>query len=151
VGGTVLLPDVVLPMAAPSLLSRLPPLRVPADLADAPLLRTPLEPWAPWFKAAGLPWPEPDQGPRLLDLGLTLEAALGGQGVALARPSLARTWLDTGALLPLFDVHATPAHQYHLLPYAAGGVAAQFAQWLQQACERIAREALAQLAARRPA
>jgi hypothetical protein len=30
-------------------------------------------------------------------------------------------------------------------------VAAQFAQWLQQACERIAREALAQLAARRPA
>jgi DNA-binding transcriptional LysR family regulator len=151
VGGTVLMPDVVLPMAAPSLLSRLPPLRVPADLAHAPLLRTPLEPWAPWFEAAGLPWPEPDQGPRLLDLGLTLEAALGGQGVALARPSLARTWLDTGALLPLFDVHATPAHQYHLLPYAAGGVAAQFAQWLQQACERIAREALAQLAARRAA
>lgn len=148
-GGTVLMPDVVLPMAAPSLLSRLPPLRTPADLARAPLLRTPLEPWTPWFEAAGLSWVEPDQGPRLLDLGLTLEAALGGQGVALARPSLARTWLENGALVPLFDVQATPAHQYHVLPHATGGAAAAFAQWLQRSCERIAREALEQLAARR--
>ncbi|NML14778.1 LysR substrate-binding domain-containing protein [Azohydromonas caseinilytica] len=149
VGGTVLMHDVVLPVAAPSLLARLPRLRTPADLAHAPLLRTPLEPWAPWFAAAGLPWPEPDEGPRLLDLGLTLEAALGGQGVALARPSLARAWLENGALIPLFDVQVMPAHQYYVAPHAASGAAPQFAQWLQRACERIAREAVAVVAARR--
>ena len=69
--GNVLLDDRVLPVAAPSLIARLPPMRTPADLAAAPLLRTPLEPWTPWFRAAGLAWPEPTTGPRLVDLGLT--------------------------------------------------------------------------------
>jgi hypothetical protein len=69
--------------------------------------------------------------------------------VALGRPSLARTWLESGALVPLFDVRATPVHQYHVLPYATGGAAAAFAQWLQRSCERIARKALEQLATRR--
>ena len=95
----VLLCEQVLPLAAPALLARLPPLRRPADLARAPLLRTPLQPWTPWFRAAGLDWPEPAEGPKLLDLGLTLEAAVSGQGIALARPALARPWLAAGSLL----------------------------------------------------
>ena len=65
-------------------------------LAGLPLLRSPLEPWQPWFRVAGLDWPEPCAGPRLLDLGMTLEAAANGRGVALARPSLARAWLPRG-------------------------------------------------------
>ncbi len=143
-GGTPLMHDVVLPLAAPALLARLPPLRMPADLARAPLLRTPLEPWAPWFRAAGLDWAEPTHGPKLVDLGLTLEAAVSGQGVALARPSLARHWLASGTLLALpFGVTAVPLNQYHLLPHAAGGAAADFAQWLAQVCAREAAQSLA--------
>ena len=146
-GGTLLMHDVVLPMIAPGLLARLPALREPADLAHAPLLRTPIEPWAPWFAAAGLIWPEPAHGPKLVDLGLTLEAAVSGQGVALARPSLARHWLESGALRPLFSVHAQPTHQYRLMPHATSGPAAQCARWLVDASRRWADEALALVSA----
>jgi DNA-binding transcriptional LysR family regulator len=143
-GGTPLMDDVVLPMAAPALLARLPALHAPADLAGAPLLRTPLEPWAPWFAAAGLDWAEPTHGPKLVDLGLTLEAAVSAQGVALARPSLARTWLASGALVALpFGVLARPATQYYVMPHAPGGAAALFAQWLGRACAQVATDALA--------
>ena len=147
-GGTLLMNDVLLPMIAPSLLARLPAMQEPADLARAPLLRTPIEPWAPWFAAAGLAWPEPALGPKLVDLGMTLEAAVSGQGVALARPSLARHWLESGALRPLFAVHAQPAHQYRLLPHAAGGPAAECARWLVDASRRWADEALALVSVR---
>jgi len=141
-GEAALMHDVVLPVASPALLTKLPPLRTPADLAHAPLLRTPLEPWTPWFRAAGLPWPEPTQGPKLVDLGLTLEAAVSGQGVALARPSLARSWLAAGVLRPLFPITAPPANQYYLLPHAGDGAPLLFAQWLRGVCEPLARDAL---------
>lgn len=139
-GGRPLLQDRLLPMAAPALLARLPPLRVPTDLRHAPLLRTPIEPWTPWFRAAGLDWPEPTAGPRLVDLGLTLEAAVAGQGVALARPSLARHWLAGGSLKPLFGIAAEPATQYFLVP-CAGAAATAFADWLAATCAEVAREA----------
>lgn len=147
-GGEPLLDDRVVPVAAPALLQRLPPLREPRDLQQAPLLRTPLEPWAPWFAAAGLDWGEPAQGMKLVDLGLTLEAAVSGQGVALARPSLARHWLASGALQPLFGIDAAPAWRYYLLPHAAHGPAAAFAAWLRTECEDAARAAAALVSGR---
>ena len=132
--GEALLAEQVIPVAAPALLARLPPLREPADLAHATLLRTPIEPWTPWLRAAGLAWPEPASGTKLVDLGLTLEAAVSGQGVALARPALARHWLDTGTLRPLFGVTVAAAQPYRLAPHAAGGAAALFAHWLRDTC-----------------
>ncbi|WP_341886914.1 LysR substrate-binding domain-containing protein [Variovorax sp. YR752] len=147
-GGEPLLDERVVPVAAPALLQRLPPLREPRDLQQAPLLRTPLEPWAPWFAAAGLDWGEPAQGMKLVDLGLTLEAAVSGQGIALARPSLARHWLASGALRPLFGIGAAPAWRYYLLPHAAQGPAADFAAWLRAECEEAARAAAALVSGR---
>lgn len=135
-----LMRDVLVPMAAPALLQRLPALRTPADLRHAPLLRTPLDPWTPWFRAAGLDWPEPSRGPRLVDLGLLLEAAVSGQGIALARPSLALPWLRSGALQPVSTLSIPAALPYHLLPHAAQGAAPGFAAWLQQICEQVAAE-----------
>jgi len=141
----LLLREQVLPLAAPALLARLPPLREPADLKNAPLLRTPLQPWAPWFRAAGLDWPEPAQGPKLVDLGLTLEAAVSGQGVALARPSLARHWLCTRCLVAPLALRAWPKQQYQLLPHAGDGAAADFAAWLKALCVQLQREAQEEL------
>jgi len=140
-GGPLLLDDRVLPVAAPALIARLPPLRTPADLSAAPLLRTPLEPWTPWLRAAGLDWPEPASGPKLVDLGLTLEAAVSGQGVALARPSLARHWLASGTLRPLFTISAPAAHPYVLLPHAGTEAAGLFADWLRAECAHVQAEA----------
>jgi LysR family transcriptional regulator, glycine cleavage system transcriptional activator len=147
-GAQPLMRDVVVPMASPTLLARLPPLRTPADLKAAPLLRTPLDPWLPWFRAAGLDWPEPSQGPKLVDLGLTLEAAVSGQGVALARPTLARHWLASGSLQPLFGVTAVPQQQYLLIRHSACEAADAFCEWLAAHCERASSEALALLQAR---
>ena len=93
-----------------------------------------MEPWTPWFRAAGLEWAEPASGPKLVDLGMLLEAAVSGQGVALARPTLARHWLATGTLRPLFPITAPAANPYFLLPAEPTGAAAAFAQWLRGIC-----------------
>lgn len=138
-----LMADVLVPMASPGLIARLPLLATPADLAQAPLLRTPLEPWTPWFRAAGLDWHEPAHGPRLVDLGLTLEAAVCGQGVALARPSLAQHWLRSGALVPLFPVTARPAHLYYAVAHSAHEPAFGFIDWLGGMAAEVADEARA--------
>jgi len=64
-GGILLMQDVVTPLVSPDLLLRLPPLRVPGDLRHAPLIRTPLEPWSPWFHSALLDWPETRARPKV--------------------------------------------------------------------------------------
>ncbi len=146
-----LMEDVLVPLASPGLLARLGPIVVPADLAQAPLLRTPLEPWTPWFRAAGLDWHEPTQGPRLVDLGLTLEAAVCGQGVALARPSLARHWLRSGALvpvLPALGITARPAHLYYAVAHSAHEPAFGFIDWLAAMASDLAQEAAQELLSR---
>jgi DNA-binding transcriptional LysR family regulator len=140
----VLMHDLLVPLASPALLADTGPLHQPADLARLPLLRTPVEPWTPWFQATGLDWPEPDQGPRLVDLGMTLEAALCGQGVVLARPSLARQALRAGLLRPVLGTGQTPAAQpasaYQLLPHGDDALTHAAAAWLHSACQAAAAE-----------
>lgn len=145
-GGAVLMHDLLLPLASPALLADAGGVQTPADLAGLPLLRTPVEPWTPWFQAAGLEWPEPDQGPRLVDLGMTLEAALCHQGVALARPSLARHALRDGRLRPVLGAGQTPVARpqtdYYLMPHEVDGAVAAVAAWLHDACAAAAAEGL---------
>jgi len=127
-------------VASPALRERLR-LREPADLLRAgprvPLLRCPLEPWAPWFAAAGIDAPEPTGGVKLVDLGLALEAAASGQGVALARQSLAQRWLDRGELVDLFALRSRPSDGYSLSLQQTGGLALDFAQWLRHECAAL--------------
>ncbi|PZP36501.1 MAG: LysR family transcriptional regulator [Roseateles depolymerans] len=134
----VLLHDRLTPLAAPALLAAHAPLRTPAELLALPLLRTPLQPWAPWLRAAGLgDAPEPDAGPRLVDLGLTLAAALAGQGVALARLSLARHELAEGRLVQPFALTVPAERHYGLVTHRAGPAAAAFAAWLHGHCAAL--------------
>ncbi|MBV8036921.1 LysR substrate-binding domain-containing protein [Roseateles sp.] len=134
----VLLRDRLTPLAAPTLLAGRPPLRAPADLLALPLLRTPLQPWAPWLRAAGLPdVPEPEAGPRFVDLGLTLAAALAGQGVALARLSLARHELAEGRLVQPFALAVPAERHYGLVRHRASPAAEAFAEWLHAHCRAV--------------
>lgn len=140
-GGDVLMQDRVVPMASPGLLDSLGSLRSANDLGHMPLLRSPLEPWAPLFEAAGLGCrEEPASGPRLIDLGLLLEAAASGQGVVPGRPSLARQWLRAGALVPLFGIAVEARSQYYIATASPQGPAAVFADWLRVVCAAAADE-----------
>ncbi|WP_439589402.1 LysR substrate-binding domain-containing protein [Hydrogenophaga sp.] len=117
-------------------------LRHPADLRHAKLIRCAFEPWQPWFAQAGLDWPEPCAGLQVADPALALEAAVCGMGVALARPSLAREWLDNGTLHPLFGIGIVPSTRYTLLPSARAEVldaADAFSNWLRELCARVSR------------
>lgn len=146
-GGTPLMQDALIPMTSPELIAQHRALTQPSDLKTWPLLRTPLEPWTPWFRAAGLDWPEPRTGPKLVDLGLTLEAAVSGQGVVLARPSLARGWVASGALKPLLNIAALPVNGYDLMPFEGGGTAQEFAAWVTALCWRVAEVGLREVLA----
>lgn len=103
-------------VASPHYLAQIGELKTPADLRNATLLRSALEPWQPWFEAAGLDWPEPSSGMRVDDLGLLLEAIKHGHGVGLTRQHFAQQMMDSGDIVQLFDVQlTTPPHAYYMV------------------------------------
>lgn len=114
-GPELLLAEPVFPVGSPPYLERAGPFDTPGALRRANLLRSPLEPWRPWFQAAGLDWPEPAQGVQFNDLGLLMEAAVAGHGIALGRRTIIRHWLDAGLLRPVLDIVAESPHAYWLL------------------------------------
>jgi LysR family glycine cleavage system transcriptional activator len=93
--------DELFPSMSPKL-ARSARVRVPADLARVPLLRIRTHAWAPWFAAAGVDMTEPRKGSVFNDSELALQAAMQGQGVVLARGSLAAAKLRAGLLVAPF-------------------------------------------------
>jgi LysR family transcriptional regulator, glycine cleavage system transcriptional activator len=82
----------------------------PAELPAFPVLRSDQERWRLWFDAAGLrEVPEPVRGPIYEDSSLLLEAAINGQGIAMARASLADEALAAGRLVRLFAHIVAPS------------------------------------------
>jgi len=94
----------VFPVCSPAYRARLPEPDNARALLNADLLRVYRQPWRPWFKAAGVVCQEPDHGPLFSDSGLMVDAAVRGQGVALARDVLIQHDLDMGRLVRLCNV-----------------------------------------------
>jgi LysR family glycine cleavage system transcriptional activator len=127
-----LMDDVYFPVCSPRLAGGRLPVR-PADLAHHTLLRSENEFWQPWFAAADLDWPEPTRGPMFNDASHVLQAAIEGQGVALARSSLIGNDLTNGVLVRPFQITLPSPHQYFLVyppRLAHSPKLAVFRQWV---------------------
>lgn len=91
------------PVASPSWLATAGSPDSIADLTRAPLIHEEnRQQWADWFRAAGVDH-DRLQGPRLWDASLGFEAALAGQGIALATRLTSSEQLANGRLVELFD------------------------------------------------
>lgn len=128
-------------VASPAYLKQVDPINTPADLAKAILIRSALEPWQPWFEAAGLDWPEPSTGVRVDDLGLLLEMVKHGHGVGLTREHFARDMIATGEIVRLFDMQmASPPHAYFVVyekQVSERPEVVAFLQWMQQTFHNV--------------
>lgn len=88
--------------------------------------------WRRWFAAAGMPDVDVTRGPRILETGLTIDAAIAGQGIALADDGLIRDALAERRLAKLSSI-ALADGCYYLLSLDTGKrrqPIAAFTDWL---------------------
>ena len=95
--------------------------------------------WARWFEAAGLPEPEEPPQLRFSDESHAIQAAVAGQGVALASLALAEAELVAGQLIQLSGT-SIPGFRHHLLTREGENDAAvtAVAAWLLSEAETLA-------------
>jgi LysR family transcriptional regulator, glycine cleavage system transcriptional activator len=106
---TRLCAEELFPACSPSLLQAGPPVRSPADLAKRVLVHDRSRKyWRDWLAAFGIACQDTERGPVFDQTALAIDAALAGQGIALARTALASLDLISGRLVrPLQE--AVPA------------------------------------------
>jgi LysR family glycine cleavage system transcriptional activator len=140
----LLMRDVIFPVCSPALPGRAQ-LRQVADLVRYPLIHdlgaTQAEPWAtwtPWLREA-LPGGSATRGSLYFgDATLALAAALAGQGVMLARQSIASASLATGQLIrPIASMVRESDFAYYLVATEAAFDTPRVAalrRWLSDEC-----------------
>lgn len=109
------------PVASTALLQRFGTPDEPAELLRYPLLTrdgADLVPkWDAWFKQVGVNTDVLHENVRFADTNMTIEAALLGQGIALARSGHVEKEIADGSLVRLFDVpFPSPAAYYFVCP-----------------------------------
>ena len=99
-----LCPERLVPICSPKLLSGRNRITQASDLLKLPLLRLDgWSTWSKWFEAAGFS-ASARSGPVLNQASMLIDAAIDGQGVALARTTLAAWDLLHGRLVVPIDV-----------------------------------------------
>jgi LysR family transcriptional regulator, glycine cleavage system transcriptional activator len=116
----------------------------PSDLLKFPLLHlNDRKDWSRWLEAAGVAHPELAHGPVLNRASMVIDAAVDGQGVALARTTLAAWDLINGRLVRPFPVHLRLSKTYWIVcPKATSTLPkiAMFRDWLLAEAAKDARE-----------
>ncbi len=128
----LLMHDVVFPVCSPDY-ARRHRLADPPELGGVTFLCAQGEPWSWWLPPAGLAVDEPARGLNFSDSSLMLQAAIAGQGLGLARRSVAGEALAAGTLVRPFSATARSPHAHYFVcrkdKLEAPAVAA-FRRWL---------------------
>lgn len=111
----------IFPVASPELLRRFGVPHEAAELLRYPLLTrdgADLVPkWEHWFQQAGVGISALKESVRFADTNMTIEAALLGQGVALARSGHVESEISNGSLIRLFTLpYPSPVAYYFVCP-----------------------------------
>ncbi len=117
----VLLREYVFPVCSPRFYESTGPFDSPVDLLRTRLLYRNAHDicprWRDWFRDAGIKVPRMPKGSRFPDTGMTVQAAIDDQGVALARSAHVEDDLAHGRLIKLFNVHSpSPVAYYTVCP-----------------------------------
>lgn len=131
---TRLCTEELFPVCSPALMQGDKPLRRPADLAHHPLLHLDnRQDWSKWLIAAGVSGLDMSRGPVLNQASMIIDAAVDGQGVALARTALATGDLISGRLIRPFSLALPVSYAYWIVcPKATAGLPKieTFRNWL---------------------
>jgi LysR family glycine cleavage system transcriptional activator len=124
------------PVCAPKLLTGAHPLHTPQDLKHTSLLHdTTHRHWQQWLELAGVRGVDAHEGMVVEDMNVLIQAAIEGQGVALASEPLVQTELAAGRLVKPFDIDLpVELAFYAVYPKSRGQDASVQAlvEWLQQ-------------------
>jgi LysR family transcriptional regulator, glycine cleavage system transcriptional activator len=134
---TRLCAETLFPVCSPKLLTGRNALRTPADLRRFPLLhvddRQGRNQWSQWLDFAGVGEVDLERGPVMNQASMAIDAAVDGQGIALARTALAAWDLIGGRLVRPFDVEMPVPFAYWIVcPKASAKLAkiVAFSEWL---------------------
>lgn len=131
---TKLTREEIFPVCSPEFFRATSNLRTPEDLKHHTLLDDDSRnDWPLWFAAAGLDAEKITIGPSFDQTNIVIDAAIAGQGVALARSALAAHDIRTGKLVRLFDVSLPAPYGYFVVcpkATAAQDKIVRFREWL---------------------
>jgi LysR family transcriptional regulator, glycine cleavage system transcriptional activator len=136
-----LISESVIPVCSPNLLKS-SPLRSPADVRHHTLLHDDspdddqsCPTWEMWLKAAGVDGIDATRGPRFNQSSLVLEAAILGQGIALAKSTIASVDLAEGRVLKPFELTLPLDFAYYIVYPESKTLMPKvdlFIQWLKE-------------------
>jgi LysR family transcriptional regulator, glycine cleavage system transcriptional activator len=142
------------PVCSPKLLSGRNRLRTPSDLNRFPLLHVnDRQGWRQWLDFADVGDVDAARGPILNQASMAIDAAVDGQGVALARTALAAWDLIGGRLVRPFDIAMPVSFAYWIVCSKAVAKLPKivaFSDWLLAQAAEDARQ-LDALKSRQPA
>ena len=131
------------PVCSPKLMRGAHPLRTPADLKQVPLLHdTTHRHWQQWLELAGVRGIDARQGLVVEDMNVLIQAAIEGQGVALASAPLVQAEIEAGRLVRPFKINlSVELAFYAVYPKNRGGdpFVQTFVDWLKDEAGQTAR------------